>query len=171
MHKIHRDEVVVKPRVRWFGAALVPLAIVIALTACTPPAPAPASVPVETATVPPTSAAPVTAAAGALDPTGTASDNLAFFNAVNQALIASNPGAGGQDFTSNLRSQGFDISAMQVTPDITTVGVKADSIQFSVHWGSDCLIGQYGQGHYEGIVAPALGNGACLIGQTRTIDW
>jgi len=60
---------------------------------------------------------------------------------------------------------------MQVTPDVTTVGVKADSIQFSVLWKGQCLIGQYGFAEYHSLVAPVLGTGKCLIGQTRTIDW
>ncbi|MDO9395508.1 MAG: hypothetical protein Q7T71_03065, partial [Herbiconiux sp.] len=104
-------------------------------------------------------------------PEGTAADNKPFFDEVNRALVAANPAAGGQDITSNLRDKGFDIAAMQVTPDITTVGVAADSIQFSVKWGEECLIGQYGQGVYSSIVAPVLGTGTCLVGQTRTIDW
>ncbi len=157
---------------RWALGVLVPVALTVVLAGCTPssnPAPSSAAPSPSVSSATPT-AAP-TATAGALDPSGSAADNKAFFDSVNQALIASNPGAGGQDFTSNLRTNGFDIAAMQVTPDTTTVGVAADSIQFSVRWGDDCLIGQYGQGHYESLVAPALGTGACLVGQTRAIDW
>ncbi|WP_382304224.1 DUF6993 domain-containing protein [Herbiconiux sp. UC225_62] len=153
--------------------AVIPVAVSMLLAACTGGAPAPSGS--GTPTPPPsatsTATGTPTAPAGQLNPEGSAADNQAFFDSVNQALIASNPAAGGVDFTSNLRTNGFDIAAMQVTPDTTTVGVAADSIQFSVHWGDDCLIGQYGQGHYKSIVAPALGTGACLVGQTRAIDW
>jgi len=148
----------------------VPVALGLALAGCTPdPAPAPSSS--VTAAPTPTGSVAPPAAAGALNPAGTAADNKAFFDSTNQALIATNPAAGGVEFTSNLRTSGFDITAMQVTPDITTVGVAADSIQFSVRWGADCLIGQYGQGVYTSSVMPALGTGTCLVGQTRAIDW
>ncbi|WP_368496735.1 hypothetical protein [Herbiconiux sp. A18JL235] len=123
----------------------------------------------------PSGSAPATSApsteAAVLVPGGSAADNQPFFDQVNRALIASNPDAGGVEITSNLRDNGFDIAAMQVTVDTTTVGVEADSVQFSVKWGDDCLIGQYGRGEYASMVAPALGTGACLIGQTRPIDW
>ncbi len=160
-------------RGRWaLAAAGAPLVLAALLTGCTaePADPGVSSAP---ATAGGSSSAAATSApvTEQLDPAGSAADNKAFFDQVNQALIAANPAAGGQDFTSNLRSNGFDIAAMQVTPDVTTVGVAADSIQFSVHWGDDCLIGQYGQGQYESMVAPALGTGACLVGQTRAIDW
>lgn len=154
------------------GAGVLSLVVgaTVALSACVAePEPAPstaAATAVETAT-----ATPTAPPAGQLDPEGTALENQPFFDSVNQALIASNPAAGGVEFTSNLRASGFDIAAMQVTPDITTVGVAADSIQFSVKWTDACLIGQYGQGVYTSTVVPALGTGSCLVGTTRTIDW
>jgi hypothetical protein len=153
--------------------AVIPLGLALLLAACTagPSAPSNSGTTAPTTSATSTATGTPTAAAGQLNPDGSAADNQAFFDSVNQALIASNPAAGGVDFTSNLRTNGFDIAAMQVTADTTTVGVAADSIQFSVHWGDDCLIGQYGQGQYKSIVAPALGTGACLVGQTRAIDW
>jgi len=158
----------------WKVAAvgLLPVALAVVLAGCTPdPEPATSSAP---AAVPTASAAPTTdpAATGlAFNPTGTAADNKAFFDAVNQGLIGGNPAADGVAITTNLRANGFDTAAMQVTPDVTTVGVAADSVQFSVKMGNDCLIGQYGHGQYSSLVAPALGTGACLVGQTRAIDW
>ncbi|MFB2582167.1 hypothetical protein ACEXQD_13035 [Herbiconiux sp. P15] len=157
---------------RWASAVVAPVALLVLLTGCVPgdePAPAPT-------TAPPVSATPTAPSTPdpslTLLPEGSAVDNKPFFDSVNQTLIASNPAAGGVDFTSNLRTNGFDIAAMQVTPDITTVGVAADAVQFSVRWSdSNCLIGQYGQGIYTSTVVPALGTGACLVGQTRPIDW
>ena len=159
--------------VRWASALLVPAALAVVLTGCVPgggePTPAATTAPAASAT--PT--APSTPDPGLqLNPAGSALDNKAFFDSVNQTLIGSNPAAGGVDFTSNLRASGFDIAAMQVTPDTTTVGVAADAIQFSVRWAdSNCLVGQYGHGVYTSTVVPALGTGACLVGQTRPIDW
>lgn len=158
---------------RWASAALVPAALLVALTGCVPGDDG--ATPAAT-TAPPASATPT--APPAPDPTlqllpeGTALENQPFFDSVNRTLIAANPAAGGVEFTSTLRVNGFDLAAMQVTPDITTVGVAADAVQFSVRWkDNNCLIGQYGHGIYTSTVVPALGTGACLVGQTRPIDW
>ncbi|MCS5718668.1 hypothetical protein N1027_11040 [Herbiconiux sp. CPCC 205763] len=151
--------------------AVIPVGLSLLLAACTAGPSAPSTSTAPTTSASSSATATPTPVASTLNPGGSAADNQAFFDSVNRALIASNPAAGGVEFTSNLRTNGFDIAAMQVTADTTTVGVAADSIQFSVHWGDDCLIGQYGQGQYESIVAPALGTGACLVGQTRAIDW
>ena len=101
------------------------------------------------------------------------SDNLAFFDSVNLAVVAANDSAGGRDFIDALTAAGFDRSAMQVTADRTTVDLQAGSVQFSVRFDDECLVGQYGpeSGGYHGAVRPALGHGGCLVGQTRPIDW
>ena len=67
---------------------------------------------------------------------------------------------------------GFDKSAMQVTSDTSTVGNPAESIQFSVRWGDECLVGQVGPATGTAVttVLPAV-SGACLVGTTRAIDW
>jgi hypothetical protein len=153
-------------------AALAASLVVLMLSGCVGGGPGASRSPSASATAPASDApAPAPDAAAQLVPGGTAAENKPFFDSVNQALIAANPAAGGKEFTSGLRDSGFDIAAMQVTPDTTTVGVAADSIQFSVRWGDECLIGQYGHGAYSSIVAPVLGTGTCLIGQTRPIDW
>ena len=60
---------------------------------------------------------------------------------------------------------------MQVTADTTSIGREADTVQFSVLWGDDCLVGQTGATGFASEVAPVLGTGTCLVGTTRTIDW
>ena len=62
---------------------------------------------------------------------------------------------------------------MQVTADTSTVGNPAESIQFSVLWGAECIVGQVGSatGDPFTVIVPALDEGACLIGETRPIDW
>ena len=62
---------------------------------------------------------------------------------------------------------------MQLTPDNTTIGNPAESIEFSVRWGEECLVGQVGPsiGAPVATVLPGLSTGGCLIGQTRAIDW
>lgn len=116
---------------------------------------------------------PTVAAGPVLVPGGTASQNLAFFDKVNRATIAANAGAQGRDFIDALVAAGFAKSDMQLTADTTTIGLKANSIQFSVQLGDTCLIGQYGASAdgYQSTTSATLATGGCLIGQTRPIDW
>ncbi|WP_127793633.1 hypothetical protein [Agromyces sp. LHK192] len=157
---------------RRFGEAALALAgavLVFGLAACTAqppvattPPPSPGARPTPTAAPPPT-----------LAPNLSATENLAFFDHVNQGVIAADANAGGRAFIDALVVAGFDKAAMQVSRDETTIGEPADSVQFAVAFQGECLVGQYGpkSGGYHGAVRPALGTGGCLIGQTRPIDW
>ena len=108
-----------------------------------------------------------------LIPGGTAEDNLPLFAAVTGAVWASPDAVSGRAYVDALVAAGFDKAAMQVTQDKTTVGNPAESLQFSVRWRDECLIGQVGPatGAPVTVVAPALAEGTCLVGQTRPIDW
>ena len=123
------------------------------------------------------SAAPASARPAAPDPTLVpelgAADNLDSFDFVAAGVLAADPAAGGRPFIDALVAGGFDKSQMELTPDRTVVDLAADSIQFSVRWGGECLIGQTGPatGGYHSIVAPVLATGTCLVGATRQIDW
>ncbi|QAY73840.1 hypothetical protein ET445_11280 [Agromyces protaetiae] len=121
----------------------------------------------------PSPVGPTEAPAPTLRPELSADENLAFFDFVNTATLAADPSGAGRSFIDGLVAAGFDKSAMQVTSDLTTRDTPADSIQFSVLFQGECLIGQYGpaSGGYHGAVRPALGTGGCLIGSTRPIDW
>ncbi|KQP01246.1 hypothetical protein ASF30_01010 [Leifsonia sp. Leaf264] len=148
------------------GASLV-------LSACMSPTPAPTPTPTTTSAAPTATPTPTTPAVPVLKPGLSADENLAYFDMVNNAVIAANANAGGRDFVDALVAGGFDKAAMQVTPDRTAVDLQADSIQWSVLFNSECLVGQYGpaSGGYHGIVADPTGQGACLLGETRPIDW
>ena len=156
---------------RSFGTTVSVAAIAaLALAGCTPAAPSASpttSKPTATATSTPAAAAPK------LVPGGTAEENLPFFDSVNKATLAANPDAKGRDFIDALVAAGFSKTDMQLTVDTTTIGLKANSIQFSVKLGESCLIGQNGAdaGGYNSMTTPVLSTGACLIGQTRAIDW
>jgi hypothetical protein len=108
-----------------------------------------------------------------LHPQGTAEDNLPLFTAVVDAVWASPDSVSGRAYVDALVAAGFDKSAMQLTRDQTTVGNPAESIQFSVRWGEQCLLGQVGPATGEAVtlVAPGLAEGTCLVGETRPIDW
>ena len=120
------------------------------------------------ATAPPSESGPA-----AVVPEGTAADNLAVFTDVTNTVWASPEQVSGRAYIDALVAAGFDKAAMQVTPDQSTVGNPAESIQFSVRWGQECLVGQVGPatGVPVTVVVPVLAEGTCLVGETRTIDW
>ena len=107
-----------------------------------------------------------------LIPDGTADDNLPLFTEV-VLQVAATGGVEGRAYVDALVGAGFDKAAMQVTRDRTTVDHPADSIQFSVLWQGECLVGQVGPSIPQptAVVLPALPDGGCLIGKTRPIDW
>ena len=108
-----------------------------------------------------------------LVPDGTAEDNLPVFTSAVTEVWNSPDNVSGRAYVDALVAAGFDKAAMELTADTTPVGNAAESIQFSVLWGDECLIGQVGPaiGTPVSIVAPALLEGGCLVGETRPIDW
>jgi hypothetical protein len=140
-------------------------ALVVALAGCTP---APAASPVRTATVAPS---PTPTASAAIDLSGNASQNLPYFDQVNKALIAKGGTPDGRAFIDNLVAAGYPKTAMEVTPDRTTVNLQADNIEFSVRLGSTCLVGEYGNIGYASTAQRVFSTGHCLAGKTRPIDW
>jgi hypothetical protein len=154
------------------------------LAGCTPTEPAdPATVSTGTvapdagATAEPSDAAPAApeqpAAPAAFVPDGNAAANLPIFTQTVAAVWASDAKDQGRAYIDALVAVGFDKAAMQVTADRTTIGDPAESIQFSVVFAGECLVGQVGPatGEPHTVVAPVLSTGACLVGGTRTIDW
>lgn len=125
----------------------------------------------------PTADAGATASATPMAPAfvsnGTASQNLPFFTSVVGTVWSGPDQVAGRAYIDALVSAGFDKAAMQVTPDQSTVGNAAESIEFSVRMGDECLVGQVGPsiGAPVTAVLPGLSAGGCLIGQTRAIDW
>ncbi|MDQ7877619.1 hypothetical protein Q9R08_06490 [Microbacterium sp. QXD-8] len=163
-------------RHRPIASAIAALLLAAALTACAPETvPDPTSSPTVTATTaqPGPSSTPESPAEATLMPDGTAADNLPLFAAVTAAVWASEGRVTGRAYVDALAAAGFDKAAMQVTADQTTVGNPAESIQFAVRWGDECLVGQVGPatGNPVTVVVPVLAEGTCLVGQTRPIDW
>lgn len=154
-----------RPDLRTIG---VMVALSVLLVGCTgdepPPTASPSPTPSSSSSAPPTPTP-------SLNPAGSAADNLAYFDAVNQRLLSATPTPGGRAIIDGLVAAGFDKTAMQVTPDETTIGNAVDSIQFSVRIGGDCLIGQASGAGYTGTVGPVADGTSCLIGTTRVIDW
>jgi hypothetical protein len=151
----------------------VPLAVLpvvaiatVALAGCVPGTPTPTK-----SAASPTSSSSATPDVPSINLVGTAGQNQAFFDAVNQKLIAGGGDLGGRPFIDNLVRAGYPRVTMEVTPDRTSVNLAADNIQFSIRFGSTCLIGQYGNIGYSSTVTKVLGTGHCLVGTTRPIDW
>lgn len=152
-----------------WGVAILATGVAVALAGCVPQSVKPTAAPVPSATASP--GATEAPAAPVLVPEGTATENLAFFDLTNNALVAAGGPFDGRSWIDNLVTAGFSKSAMEVTPDRTTVNAEADQIQFSVRLNGTCLVGQYGGGVYNSQATALLASGTCLIGATRPIDW
>lgn len=144
---------------------------VVALAGCVPTAPTSTKT-----TAKPTASSSSVASTGAgdqptIDLAGTAGQNQAYFDQLNQKLIKAGGDLGGRAFIDNLVKAGYPKLNMEVTPDRTTVNLAADNIQFSIRFGTTCLIGQYGNVGYVSEVTKTLGTNRCLAGTTRAIDW
>jgi hypothetical protein len=158
-------------RLAELGAAF--LVVGLGLTGCTAGAPADTPAPTLSTEPAPAASAPTEAVAPALDPAGSAADNLAFFDSVVAATIAAEANPPGRTIVDALVNAGFAKDDLEVTADLTTKGEPADSIQFSARVNGECLVGQNGpsSGGYHSVVAPLLATGTCLVGATRQIDW
>lgn len=160
-------------RSRIGGVAAVAASVLLCV-ACTAQPVAPSTTPTPTPSASASVAPSPTADPGPqLYPEGTAADNLPLFAQVTDDVWAGAERASGRAYIDALVAAGFPKDAMQVTADQTTIGNPADTIEFSVRWGEDCLLGQVGPeiGEAVSVVLPALADGRCLIGATRTIDW
>ncbi len=159
---------------RAIGGALTVAVVALVLAACAQ-APTPDDGPTSAATTASVSASPTptTPPAPTLQPDGTADENLPYFTLVIQQVWAGPERMAGRAYIDALVAAGFDKSRMQVTRDQTAIGNAADSIQFSVAWDDNCLIGQAGAAFPEPttVVLPILEGGTCLVGDTRPIDW
>jgi hypothetical protein len=88
----------------------------------------------------------------------------ALFDETN--LRTSNTSPTGAAFLAGLEAAGFAADTLEVTTDVTSVRLKAPSIQVAALVGSTCLIGQYGPDGtgYRSITAAPIATGRCLIG-------
>jgi hypothetical protein len=150
------------------GAVVAVLAAVTALVGCVPTGPTPVPTQAQSAASSPT---PTVPPAPVFDPDATGAQNRAFFDAQNQAYFDAHGFTDGRSYIDNMVAVGFDKTAMEVTPDETSVGLRADAIFFSVRFDDQCLVGQVSGTGYHSLLADTLATGTCLVGQTRAIDW
>ena len=164
---------------RWQRSGVIVVvssAVAVILSGCVsgPPAPVPTDSPSASASATPSPRPTSTAVPGPgaiLRPGGTAAQNQQFFDFVASGLFASSGFTDGETIVNTLVAGGFDKAAMEITYDSTAIGLRADSVIFSVRFSDRCLIGQFSPVGYVGIIAPILGTGKCLVGDTKVIDW
>lgn len=156
-------------------AATVSVLLLATLAACTSPAPVPEKsatpTPDSSASAASPSASPTPSSSPSAAPEGEAEEAKQRFDAALNTLLGSNADPDGRSVIDALVGAGFDKSLMELTPDKTAIGLDADSIQFSVHVGGDCVVGQSGNVGYHSTILPVLSTGACLVGKTRSINW
>ncbi len=144
----------------------VAVAAVIALTGCVPTVPMPTPTGSKSATPTPTPT-PVLK----LDPTGTAEENLPFWENLVEGMNNTYGMTDGSVMIQSLVDNGFNKADMELTPNETAIGERVDSVIFSVRFDGKCFIGQIFPDHYAAFLAPMLATGKCLIGTTRPIDF
>jgi len=159
---------------RYLVAGAIAVAGIVLLPGCAPglqTSPAPESS--APSTVASTPAPTPTPTEPALDPDGGAEDNLWLFTQVMESVWDTDDRVKGRAYIDALVRAGFDKASMEVTKDRSSVGIPADSIQFSVRWADACLVGQVGPSTKTptAVVLPHLPTGRCLVGETRPIDW
>ncbi|MCY7412087.1 MAG: hypothetical protein LH471_03475, partial [Salinibacterium sp.] len=76
-----------------------------------------------------------------LRPGGTAAQNQQFFDFVASSLFATSGFIDGETIVNTLVAAGFDKAAMEITYDSTAIGLRADSVIFSVRFSDRCLLG------------------------------
>jgi hypothetical protein len=165
-------------RARLLLVAAVGATVMIGLAGCTggdTVAPLTTTAPPASATATP-SATATTSATDSPSPSASASvspavaADLARFDTANRGAVAAGS-PNDHSIVDALAAAGFAKSDMQITPDTTTIGRAADSIEVAVRVGSTCLIGGFNGTAYTSDTAPALAGGKCLLGTTRAINW
>ncbi|MFI8631884.1 DUF6993 domain-containing protein [Microbacterium sp. NPDC077663] len=145
-------------------------AVAVSLAACAPES---APRPSESAVATPSASPSPTPTGTPGPPEGSAEALLPDFTSAMERVWSASKSVKGRDYIDALIDAGFAKDAMQVTFDETSVNLPADSIQFSVRVGEECLVGQVGPSvpGPTGRVMPGLPEGECLVGETRSIDW
>lgn len=161
------------------ASALIAAAAAIAtlVVGCTPspgPSGAPESPPSSAAPAPsgstPAEPAPTEEPALTFEPAAEAEANLPVVETALAPLVSAGGIPAGRSVVDALTGAGIPLSALQVTPDRTAIGLPVDALLFSVRSGDSCVLGQFDGDGFTTTTAPALASGACLVGATASLD-
>lgn len=147
--------------------------VIAGVVGCAPEEPTVSPSATGAASATPSPAATPTTTPSEAVPGGSAAESLEEFTGIVQKVWDASRSVEGRDYIDALVDGGFEKDDMEVTFDRTSVDDPADSIQFSVRIGDECLVGQVGPsvGAPVGRVLPVVPGDTCLIGGTRPIDW
>jgi hypothetical protein len=156
-----------KPGMRTVGGSLM-LLVGLTLAGCTE---APAPMPVPTTEPSPTRTPGAITTEPELRPGQSAAANQQYFDLVSDAFHRANGMGTSRGIVDHLVGAGFEKADIEVTPDSTAINIAVDSIIVSVRIKGECLVGQFSPAQFSSVVAPVLGTGRCLVGETLLIDW
>lgn len=113
----------------------------------------------------------VEAPAPVFDPDGGARENQAYVDSVIAGAREASPGdRAGPVAIDALRQAGFDTSVLELTRDTSLTELPVDSVSVAVRFGDQCVIAQWSRDWYVSQVEPVLVTGACLVGETVSLD-
>jgi hypothetical protein len=106
-----------------------------------------------------------------LDPDGGARENQPYVDyLITNALDASPGNRVGPVAIEALRQAGFETSVLELTRDTSLVELPVDSVTVAVRFDDQCVIAQWGSDWYVSQIEPVLVTGACLVGETVSLD-
>jgi len=154
--------------VAWFNAACV-AGFALAVAACQAGVPEPAAL--EAPVVEELPEEPLEVPPPEFLPEGGARENQEFIDyVVTSALDTARDNRTGQVALDALLAAGIDISVLEVTRDFSLIELPVDSVTLAVRFDNQCVIAQWGNDWYVSQVEPALVTGACLVGETVSLD-
>jgi hypothetical protein len=105
------------------------------------------------------------------DPEGGARENQAYVDFVITSALDASPGNRvGRVAIEALVQSGFDPSVLELTRDTSLIELPVDSISVAVRFDDQCVIAQWGSDWYVSQIEPVLVTGACLVGETVSLD-
>ena len=160
---------------RYAGLVALGLPLVIAMAACSTPAPTVSSGPAASGSAGSTPAAGGQAtdaaspgAAGASPSSSPAPSGVSgAVETALQALLASSPQPSTAQVRASLTAAGFAPATVEVSASRTPTGLAADAVEVGVLGENECVMAQLRSGTVATSVLPVLPNGRCFIGSVQ----
>lgn len=102
---------------------------------------------------------------------GTAEDNAPVLQGVLERLVdQTGERPVGRSITSAAAQAGFDLALMELTADVTPLGLATDAITVAVRIQDECVVAELRGTDVTTIVTPVLSTDRCLVGATVSLD-